>query len=522
MTIGCRAAGAAAGVFVMLMIGATPGRAATLPTGFTEALVASGLNNPTAMQFAPDGRLFVCEQGGRLRVIKNGALLRTPFLTVTVSSSGERGLLGVAFDPNFAVNQLRLRLLHRDEPDRSQSHQPLHRQRRRRGGRQRSRPPRSRQPEQRDQSQRRRARTSARTESSTSRSARTPTRPTRRRSRNLLGKMLRLNTDGTIPTDNPFYASATGKNRAIWALGLRNPFTFAFSPSGSSMFINDVGQTTWEEINDGARRRELRLAGYRRRDDRPALRQPALQLRARRRRLRHHRRRVLPPPPRSFRRTTSNDYFFADYCAGWIRRLDPANGNAVTDVRHRHRFAGRSESGRRRQSLLPRARERRHDGVVYRVSYGATAPTITSQPSSRSVAPGASVTFSVRASGPAPLRYQWQRNGANISGATVAGLHARVGRDGRQRRALPRRRLERLRQHHQRRGRADGDLEPGAHRHDHLACGGHALQRRKHHQLTRAPAPIPKTARSPRAPSPGGSTSITTHTAIRSWPRPRA
>ena len=51
------------------------------------------------MQFAPDGRLFVCEQGGRLRVIKNGVLLSTPFLTVTVNSVGERGLLGVAFDP---------------------------------------------------------------------------------------------------------------------------------------------------------------------------------------------------------------------------------------------------------------------------------------------------------------------------------------------------------------------------------------------------------------------------------------
>ncbi len=56
------------------------------------------------MSFAPDGRLFVCEQGGRLRVIKNGALLTTPFLTVSVSSNGERGLLGVAFDPNFASN----------------------------------------------------------------------------------------------------------------------------------------------------------------------------------------------------------------------------------------------------------------------------------------------------------------------------------------------------------------------------------------------------------------------------------
>ena len=80
--------------------------AATVPPGFTDSLVASGLNNPTAMAFAPDGRIFVCEQGGALRVIKNGVLLATPFLTVTVDSSGERGLLGVAFDPNFASNQL--------------------------------------------------------------------------------------------------------------------------------------------------------------------------------------------------------------------------------------------------------------------------------------------------------------------------------------------------------------------------------------------------------------------------------
>src|SRR5262245_34139586 len=80
--------------------------AATVPAGFTDSLVASGLTNPTAMALAPDGRIFVCEQGGSLRVIKNGALLPAPFLTVTVNSSGERGLLGIAFDPNFVSNQL--------------------------------------------------------------------------------------------------------------------------------------------------------------------------------------------------------------------------------------------------------------------------------------------------------------------------------------------------------------------------------------------------------------------------------
>src|SRR5204863_7730879 len=80
--------------------------AANLPTGFTEAQVGGNLSgSPTAMAFAPDGRLFVCQQGGQLRVIKNGVLLSTPFVSLTVDSAGERGLLGVAFDPNFATNQ---------------------------------------------------------------------------------------------------------------------------------------------------------------------------------------------------------------------------------------------------------------------------------------------------------------------------------------------------------------------------------------------------------------------------------
>ena len=45
----------------------------------------------------------------------------------------------------------------------------------------------------------------------------------------LFGKILRLNSDGSIPSDNPFFLTTTGKNRAIWALGLRNPYSFAFA-----------------------------------------------------------------------------------------------------------------------------------------------------------------------------------------------------------------------------------------------------------------------------------------------------
>lgn len=88
----------------LICVGSGSAAAATLPGGFSETLIASGLRHPTAMAFAPDGRLFVCEQAGTLRVVKDGVLLPTPFVSLTVSSIGERGLLGVAFDPGFASN----------------------------------------------------------------------------------------------------------------------------------------------------------------------------------------------------------------------------------------------------------------------------------------------------------------------------------------------------------------------------------------------------------------------------------
>jgi len=415
MKIGCRTAAVTACVFLILTIGATAGRAATLPTGFTEALVASGLSNPTAMQFAPDGRLFVCEQGGRLRIIKNGALLSTPFLTVTVSSSGERGLLGVAFDPNFAVNQYvyvyytatsptihnrisrftangdvasgnEVVLFDLDNLSSATNHN---------GGALNFGP-------------------DSKLYVSVGENANSANAQTLA---NLLGKMLRLNSDGSIPTDNPFYGSATGKNRAIWALGLRNPFTFAFNASGTSMFINDVGQGTWEEINEGRAGANYGWPTTEGATTDPRFDTP-------RHSYAHTGSSPTPcaiaggafytPAVAQFPSDYSQDYFFADYCAGWIRRLDPVT-SAVTG------FATGISSPVDLKvgddgSLYYLARG--SGGAVYRISYGATAPAITSHPVSRTVAPGATVTFSVEASGPAPIRYQWQRNRTNIAGAT--------------------------------------------------------------------------------------------------------
>jgi glucose/arabinose dehydrogenase len=87
-----------------LFISSSDSNAQTYPAGFQQVLVANGISNPTVMAFAPDGRLFVAQQTGALRIIENGVLLSTPAITLSVNSSGERGLLGIAFDPNFTSN----------------------------------------------------------------------------------------------------------------------------------------------------------------------------------------------------------------------------------------------------------------------------------------------------------------------------------------------------------------------------------------------------------------------------------
>jgi glucose/arabinose dehydrogenase len=323
----------------MLMLSPPRLRAASLPTGFTETQFGSNLNaTPTAMAFAPDGRLFVCLQGGQLRVIKNGSLLPTPFVSLSVSSSGERGLLGVAFDPNFSSNQF-VYLYY------TTSATPIHNRISRftasgdvavagsetilvdlenlssatnhNGGAIHFGPD---------------GKLYAGVgENATSSNAQTLS--------NRLGKILRINSDGTIPSDNPFFGTATGANRAIWALGLRNPYTFAFQPGTGRMFINDVGQGTWEEIDDG-------IAGSNYgwptcegacTPSNSNFRDPLLQYG-------HGTSSTTGcaivgaafynPPVNQFPSSYLGKYFFADLCSGWIRVFDlstpgTANGFAT-------------------------------------------------------------------------------------------------------------------------------------------------------------------------------------------------
>jgi glucose/arabinose dehydrogenase len=227
-----------------------------LPAGFTkDENWVVGLAAATTFAQAPDGRLFVAEQGGTLRVVQGGTLLAVPFHTFAVDTDGERGLIGVALHPDFArngfvyayhtryVGDVRNNRVTRLVADVAAGgnvstgiETPLfdlpalpfssaHN-----GGAMRF-----------GVDGKLYVAVGDNADTSKPQDLSHP-----------FGKMLRVNDDGTIPPDNPFFATQTGWGRAVWAYGLRNPFTFAVQPGSGRMHINDVGASNWEEIDLGA------------------------------------------------------------------------------------------------------------------------------------------------------------------------------------------------------------------------------------------------------------------------------
>lgn len=295
--------------------------AATLPAGFTEVTLASGLSNPTAFTIAPDGRIFVCQQGGALRVVRNDALLPTPMLTLSVSSTGERGLLGVAVDPDFLTNRYVYVYY-------TTSSTPIHNRVSRFTTNGDLADPASEV-----------VLLELETLSATNHNGgaihfgadgklyvavgENAVPSNAQTLQNRLGKMLRINRDGTIPSDNPFYATASGANRSIWALGLRNPFTFGVHPLSGRIFINDVGQSAWEEINDGVAGGNYGWPATEGPTSDPDYISPI-----------HFYANsnavecaiaggtFYAPEIRQFPQTFVESHFFSDLCGGWIRRLD--------------------------------------------------------------------------------------------------------------------------------------------------------------------------------------------------------
>jgi len=309
----------------------------SLPAGFTMTTLAGGLQNATAFTRAADGRLFVCEQTGELRIVRNGSLLATPFHRFTVDSQGERGLLGVALHPNFASNgwvyvyyttpsggahnRVSRIVANGDVSTGAEtvlvnlpnlSSATVHN-----GGALHFGP-------------------DGKLYVAVGENA-DPTKSPDLTSP--LGKMLRFNEDGSIPSDNPFYDSQSGIARAIWAYGLRNPFTFAFEPGSGRMFINDVGGSDWEEVNFGVAGANYgwpssegpdRVSGnirgpvwaYRHPPAQPSglggffTGQAIIGG-------------VFYPASGNFPAGYRGSYYFADYVSRFVGRLDTANGNAA-------------------------------------------------------------------------------------------------------------------------------------------------------------------------------------------------
>lgn len=218
--------------------------------------VVGGLQSPVHLA-APtgDARLFIVEQGGRIRVVENGALLPTPFLDIStrVSTGGEQGLLSVAFHPQYAANGFFF-VNYTDVAGDT-------RVERYRVGTDRNRADAA----------------SARLVIAIDQPAANHNgglvafgpdgrlyvgmgdgggagdpRDNGQDPTTLLGKMLRLDVDGAapyaIPAGNP-YAGRTDGRPEIWALGLRNPWRFSFDRVDKRLYVADVGQNRLEEIN---------------------------------------------------------------------------------------------------------------------------------------------------------------------------------------------------------------------------------------------------------------------------------
>jgi glucose/arabinose dehydrogenase len=306
--------------------------AATLPPNFARSQVVGGLVNPTTMEFAPDGRLFVAEQRGTLRVVKAGGTLAT-FLNISgrVDSAGERGLLGVAFDPNFSNNHYVYLYFTHMATSTTLAHNRVIRVTAN-GNRVR------------EGSEKLILRLNNLSSATNHNGGAihfgrdgklyvgvgdNANGANAQSLRNLKGKMLRINKDGTIPRDNPLYDRATGTNRTIWALGLRNPFSFAIQPHTHKMFINDVGEARWEEINRGVAGANYGWPRYEGPESDPRYRNPVFAYR-------HGSTNTTGcaitggafynPTTRQFPSSHVGDYFFADLCSGWIRELDSATG----------------------------------------------------------------------------------------------------------------------------------------------------------------------------------------------------
>lgn len=400
-----------------------------LTPSFSQVMVNNtDLTNPTVMTMLPDGRILIGQQAGTVKVVKNGAILPGNALSITVDASGgaytERGLIGITSDPNFATNGFiyifftttvggthnrvsRFKMTG-DVIDPASATiivdlDPLTTASNHNGGALHFG-------------------VDGKLYIATGENA-TPANA--QNLNNTHGKLLRLNPDGSIPTDNPYAADVNLSKRKIWQYGLRNPFTFDIQPGTGKIFINDVGQDAWEEINDGTIANKNfgwpNVEGAVTTTPNPYA-NPAFAYN-------HGTGNVngcaitggcfFNPTSSNYPSKYIGKYFFMDYCGNWMDVMDPATG--LKTERFIPSLAGSA----------PVAVDVAADGnlyyltrspaALYKIAYsGSSLPDILQGPSSQSVASSQSATFNVTVTGVQPFTYRWQKNGVDVSAATNA------------------------------------------------------------------------------------------------------
>jgi uncharacterized repeat protein (TIGR01451 family) len=226
---------------------------APLPAGFKQTQLAHGLKKPVVMAFAPNGDIYLGEQGGTIEIYRNGAVLATPLATLpNVYSSGECGLLGMALDPNFPTNGYIYLSYTVAITNSSGVVQPYARLSRFTVAGGTIDPSTEKIFYQGNQLQNLHhsgndLKIGPDGKLWWSVGDNVPSISNGEALNNIYGKMLRFNLDGTVPGDNPF-VNVRGAVPAIYAYGLRNPFRFTFLPTGQAM-TEDTGSSYWEEMD---------------------------------------------------------------------------------------------------------------------------------------------------------------------------------------------------------------------------------------------------------------------------------
>ncbi len=418
-------------LLVILLYAASSGTAlfAQLPAGFiAKKLTTNNINECVTMSHAPDGRIFMAERSGTIKVLQNGTV--STVHSVPTTTAAEQGLLGITLHNNFAQNgKLYLyytnpqltrhyldvlvlnaasqlvssnRLMEFDpitngyhnggamvfkdnllyicigesnEPGFAQNLSTYH------------------------------------------------------------GKVLRLLDDGQPAPGNPYYNTpgASRQQRSIWAIGMRNPWFMSMDPQTQKIYNINVGGG-YEEINDITSPEASKNYNYGwGTDNRSGPDQNAattiLPIFAYNRNLANWNSATCAitsgvafnPPVTNYPAQYKNKFYFGDWCTGWLRSIDLSNPSSGAW-----------------QEYFPTGFDRilgltvgidgnlyysdyKGSGNIWRIEYTLTqTPQIVNHPLSQTVYAGEPVTFSVTATGSNPLSYQWQKNGTDISGATAA------------------------------------------------------------------------------------------------------